>query len=374
MDELSPSPQQPQLAAIAHLLRKEGPLRKGLRAALPGVDWLLGEPEKGFENLSYGDKPWNTRANEPLYDPEKTPAFIDAVAATPFAALAKTPAAAATATFLPIIKTSAPDLLRRAKAASKDMLQGARSGEIHFKYGLSPRPQLELNEKLSRGQFDTGEFMHEIDDSTARFTREALLSDSAKQSLVDEGLAPDSIIGQDILRKRPSLPIPASFDHPALYDAVPELRQALLDTKTVIPGKRSGGTWYKAKDGNPAKIWINPLNRGLQDQRGMLLHELGHGVDETRQGPRGGSSQMFDELQDPQFSLRLQDIQDELRKRAPSDPHARLIFNQLGAIQEAIPYENYTRLAGEQSSNATEARRNLTALQRQEWEDRKSVV
>ena len=84
MDELAASPQNEFLASIARALRKDSSLRKGLRAAAPGVDFLLGDADKGFENLSYGDKPWNSKANEPAYDPEKTGPFLDAVGATPF--------------------------------------------------------------------------------------------------------------------------------------------------------------------------------------------------------------------------------------------------------------------------------------------------
>ena len=186
----------------------------------------------------------------------------------------------------------------------------------------------------------------EIDDSASRFLNAGQLAERGRPA---ESYAP------------------LAYEHPALYDAYPELR------KVVVRQGQEGGGAYGAY--SPGRLDI--YREGLMDNpRSTATHEMQHAVQRIEDFARGGSPDEFAaekakawrdvERINQQLLRTVKDMEDPAVKDLARAEYQRLLAERqrLVPMAQVDPYTKYRNLAGEAEARATQARLNQTADER----------
>lgn len=134
------------------------------------------------------------------------------------------------------------------------------------------------------------------------------------------------------------------FPHPNLYRGYPELGEAPIKARIGNDIETSGA--YYPRDGS-----MDASASDAMRLRGIITHEMQHGVQQAEGWPVGGNSASM--LSDPQ----TRDYTINLAKEFESAGHA-----PANAYKKAS-YEAYRRLAGEAQAEAARARKSMTDAQ-----------
>ncbi len=180
-----------------------------------------------------------------------------------------------------------------------------------------------------------------------------------------------------------------AMQHPKLFEAYPDLGQALIIRRNQLLGESTRGAYFP----DAARIDIGTaVSYKPTAASSTALHELQHAVQQREGFAKGGSPTQFTTKFDDQLkalkddlskalvgnsSSSLQEIfnnfdlieQDKLKqiaqKHGMDNPDAILRTLKIGQ-QRADPYEQYLRLAGEAEARAVQKRMNMSpAVRRQ---------
>lgn len=165
------------------------------------------------------------------------------------------------------------------------------------------------------------------------------------------------------------------FDHPELFDAYPELKQAQIMFKDMGPVVRdqTGEIVQGATGAYDAFFRTVIINNRLtrEEAAEAAIHEIQHGVQDIEGFARGGEPTAGKEYMDtPEIEramVRLGDL--KLKHDRATDPlQKQMILAQMntlkGKIQEQAEIEYYRRLPGEVEARLSERRRKMEADQR----------
>lgn len=133
------------------------------------------------------------------------------------------------------------------------------------------------------------------------------------------------------------------YQHPNLYRGYPELGDSNVTAR--VGGESVYGSYLPSTGGIDASAPTFPRLRGV------LTHEMQHGVQNAEGWPMGGNVQsMFSDPQTRDHAMRL-------ARELESVGHSP------GDAREKAAYETYRRLAGEAQAEAARARRSMTDAQ-----------
>jgi hypothetical protein len=304
----------------------------------------------------YGDVPFALGAGgniDPLGNPETNFAAADIALNMPLGAVAAGAGLKAAG-----IKEATGDLgiFAGAKAMTADFekLSLARRMESG---GRDPNS---IWEQTGWGRGADGQWRFEIDDSKAKLSNDAriMLMTGNKLKAGDPA----------------SLTADATFTHPELYDAYPQLKEMPLGS--LAPGKGNLGRL------GPDGISVD-ATRPLPDVQSTLLHEMQHGVQEIEGFGRGGNAGEFKhaaEMQINGINNRLSELAkqiDEVSRTGKIGPNGsvlkelraeydKLMDTKLTKLvpQAQDPYSSYRRLAGEVEARNTQHREKWDAQKR----------
>lgn len=138
------------------------------------------------------------------------------------------------------------------------------------------------------------------------------------------------------------------YPHPNLYRGYPELGDARVKA-SVAMNSPTEGSFLPGNAFFPSEFTAR--GPGPMSLRGVLTHEMQHGVQHAEGWPAGGNSKSM--FSDPQTSPVAQALAAEFESAgmAPADARGK------------AAYEIYRRLAGEAQAEAARARANLTEAQ-----------
>jgi hypothetical protein len=180
-----------------------------------------------------------------------------------------------------------------------------------------------------------------------------------------------------------------AMQHPELFEAYPDLGQALIIRRNQLLGESTRGAYFP----DAARIDIGTaVSYKPTAASSTALHELQHAVQQREGFAKGGSPTQFTTKFDDQLkalkddlskalvgnsSSSLQEIfnnfdlieQDKLKqiaqKHGMDSPDAILRTLKIGQ-QRADPYEQYLRLAGEAEARAVQKRMNMSPTVRRQ--------
>lgn len=177
----------------------------------------------------------------------------------------------------------------------------------------------------------------------------------------------------------------AVIDHPALFQAYPQLR----DTIVRQGGAKSGGQFQPGWEGSPANIVL-----GSNQSPFSLLHEIQHNVQQLEGNTRGASQYSVASAPDlsPHFFAKYHEIAKNVMTPIPYDEYLRVAWGgeppspesqaaynayvknvpksiplhsqQDTAIQQTAAEDTYKRVAGEVEARATSKRYPMTPDER----------
>lgn len=180
-------------------------------------------------------------------------------------------------------------------------------------------------------------------------------------------------IDDSAARLNPGRPgdLPSKLQHEELYGAYPDVADARL-LWGAGPGR---GAYYRG-GGEAERISLSAAD-DLEKSKGVLLHELQHGIQQREGFAAGGSRDTF-----KQEYQSLNDKVDEINRAMSEASRAgdMVTYNRLmGERSDIVPriqeiqgkygivgYEPYQRLAGEVEARNVERRKQLTPGQRQD--------
>ena len=160
---------------------------------------------------------------------------------------------------------------------------------------------------------------------------------------------------------------PIAYDHPALYEAYPELR------RVVVRQGQDGGDAFGAYSPGQLDIYRGGL---LNNPRSTATHEMQHAVQRIEDFARGGSPDEFAaekakawrdvERINQQLLRTVKDMEDPAVKDLARAEYQRLLAERqrLVPMAQVDPYTKYRNLAGEAEARAAQARLNQTADER----------
>lgn len=138
------------------------------------------------------------------------------------------------------------------------------------------------------------------------------------------------------------------YPHPSLYSGYPELGDARVKASVAL-NSPTEGSFLPGNTFSPSEFTAR--GPGPMSLRGVLTHEMQHGVQHSEGWPMGGNvASMF---ADPQTAPTARSIAAEFETAGmvPADARGK------------AAYETYRRLAGEAQAEAARARMNLTDAQ-----------
>jgi len=218
------------------------------------------------------------------------------------------------------------------------------------------------------GKYD-GKMRFEVPDEGATWNRELDWNEAGKSSSKPSFYGAFSNLRGDDLSIR-TLPLSSVLNHPALYEAYPDLKDVAVQTINIKPSKAAWG---------PAGITID-VDASPKEALSSMLHEIQHWIQEKEGFEKGSSpdaaSKRYDfgllEAENGKYAKAMRDLVDSYRARggtasdAMRSDQGKVLGASLNLLQESInkSVADYRRTAGEIESRDVQARKDFTPEQR----------